>query len=79
MCVYIGFWGIGGRKDNKWCVHARMILLESYRELTAQGKGAAQLMVTVVATQELESGDVLRRFKAEAAQDEFRRGNDNNR
>ena len=36
-------------------------------------------MVTVVTTQELEAGDVLRRFKAEAAQDEPRRGNNNNR
>ena len=34
-------------------------------------------MVTVVATQELEPGDVLRRFKQEAAQDEPRRGNNN--
>ena len=36
-------------------------------------------MVTVVATQELEAGDVLRRFKAEAAQNEPRRGNNTNR
>ena len=50
-----------------------------YRELTAQVKGAAKLMVTVVAIQDLEAGDVLRRFKAEAAQDEPRHGNDNNR
>ena len=35
-------------------------------------------MVTVVATQELEAGDVLRRFKAEAAQDEPRRGKNYN-
>ena len=50
-----------------------------HRESTAQVKGAAKIMVTVVATQELEAGDVLRRFKAEAAQDEPRRGNNNNR
>ena len=36
-------------------------------------------MVTVVATQELKPGDWLRRFKEKAAQDEPRRGNDNNR
>ena len=36
-------------------------------------------MVTVVATQELEAGDELRRFQAKAAQDEPRRGNNNNR
>ena len=36
-------------------------------------------MVTVVATQELQPGDVLMRFKEEAAQDEPRRGNNNNR
>ena len=36
-------------------------------------------MVTVVATQDLEPGDVLRRFKAEATQDAPRGGNDNNR
>ena len=32
-----------------------------------------------MALQELEAGDVLRRFKAETAQDEPRRGNSNNR
>ena len=41
--------------------------------------GAANMMVTVVATQELKAGDVLRRFRAEATQDERRRGNNNNR
>ena len=50
-----------------------------YRELTVQVKGAAKMMVTVVATQELEAGDVLRRFEAKAVQDEPRRGNNNNR
>ena len=33
----------------------------------------------MVATQELEAGDVLRRFKAEVSQDEPRRGNNTNR
>ena len=42
---------------------------------TAQVKGSAKIMVTVVATQKLEPGHVLRRFKEEAAQDEPRRGN----
>ena len=37
------------------------------------------MMVTVVATQELGAGDVLRRFGAETVQDEPRRGNNNNR
>ena len=37
------------------------------------------MMVTVVATQELEAGDVLRRFKANAARDKPRRGKNNNR
>ena len=46
--------------------------------LTAQVKGAAKTMVTVVATQELEAGDVLRRFGAGAAQHDPRRGNNNN-
>ena len=36
-------------------------------------------MVTVVATQELEAGDVLRRFGAETEPDEPRRGKNNNR
>ena len=36
-------------------------------------------MVTVVATQALEAGDVLRRFGAETAQDDPLRGNNNNR
>ena len=38
-------------------------------------KGCAKIMVAVVSTQELEFGDVLRRFKEEAVQDEPRRGN----
>ena len=38
-------------------------------QLTAQVKGCAKIMVNVVATQELEPGDVLRRFKEEIAQD----------
>ena len=41
--------------------------------------GAAKMMVTVVATQELKAGEFLVRFKAEASQDEPRRGNNNNR
>ena len=44
-----------------------------------QVKGAAKIMVTVVATQELEPGDVLLRFEAEGTQDEPHRGNNNNR
>ena len=44
---------------------------------TAQVKGSTNKIVTVVATQALEPGDVLRRFKA--AQDAPRRGNNNNR
>ena len=47
-------------------------------ELTEQVKGAANMMVTVVATQELKAGDVLRRFGPETAQAETRRGNNNN-
>ena len=60
-------------------MHARMMLVQSniHRESTAKVKGAAKTMVTVVATQELKSGNLLRRFKAEAAQDEPRRGDNN--
>ena len=43
-----------------------------------QVKGSAKILVTVVTTKVLEAGDVLRRFKAEAAQHEPRGGNDNN-
>ena len=53
-----------------------------YRELIAQVKGAAKLMVTVVATQDLEAGDVLRRFGAGTAliiDVQPRRGNNTNR
>ena len=50
-----------------------------YRELTVQVKGAAKMMVTVVASQELEAGDVLRRFGAETVQADPLRGNNNNR
>ena len=42
-----------------------------------QVKGSAKIMVTVVATKELEAGDVLRRFKAEATQDGPHDGNNN--
>ena len=62
-------------------VHAQMMLVYSniHREATAQVKGAAKIMVTVVATKELKAGNLLRRFKAQAAQDEPRRGNSNDR
>ena len=57
------------------------ICVEQYSRINncAQVKGAAKIMVTVVATQELEAGDVLRRFKAEVSQDEPHRGNNTNR
>ena len=47
-------------------------------ESTVQVKGSANILVTVVTTQELEAGDELWRFKAESAQDDPRRGNINN-
>ena len=74
-------WGNGAGRDDKWCVHARVMIVYSniHSKLNAQVKGAAKKMVTVVATRELEAGDVLRRFKAETDQDEPRRGNNNNR
>ena len=62
-------------------VHAQMIVVQTnvHREsTTAQVEGSAKILVTVVATQELKAGDVLRRFRAEATQDEPRRGNNNN-
>ena len=43
-----------------------------------QVKGATKMMVTVVATQQLEAGDALRRFKAQAAQHEPHGGNNSN-
>ena len=45
---------------------------------TVQVDGSSRILVTVVASQELEVGDVLRRFKAEVSQDETNRGNDTN-
>ena len=45
----------------------------------AQDRGSSKILVTVVATQELKDGDVLRRFKADVSQDEPRRGNNTNR
>ena len=59
------------------CTRARTTLVHTniHTESTLQVKGAAKIMVTVVATQELKAGDVLRRFKAEAAQDKPRPGN----
>ena len=63
-------------------VHAQMIVVQTnvHREsTTAQVEGSAKILVTVVATQELKAGDVLRRFKAEVAPDETRRGNNNDR
>ena len=53
--------------------------IATFTETTAQVKGSAKIMVTVMATQELEAGDVLRRFGAEATQDEPHGGNNNNR
>ena len=44
-----------------------------------QVKGSAKMMVTVVATQDLGAGDVLRRFRVETDPDEPRRGNNNDR
>ena len=49
---------------------------ESY---TVQVKGSAKRVVTVVATQQLEAGDELWRFEAEAAKDEPHGGSNNNR
>ena len=79
MCMCDG--GMARGDDKWWCVHVRMMVVYSniHREMTAQVKGAAKIIVTVVATQELEAGAVLRRFKAEAAQDEPHGGNNNNR
>ena len=48
-------------------------------QYTAQVNGSTKILVTVVAAQELEAGDALRRFKAEVSQDEPRRGNNTNR
>ena len=56
-----------------------LVYSKLHMQSTAQVKGSAKKMVTVVATRELKAGDVLRRFKGEAAQDEPRRGNNNNR
>ena len=43
-----------------------------------QVKVRAKMMAAVVATRELGPGNVLRRFKAEATQDEPHGGNNNN-
>ena len=48
-------------------------------QYTAQVNGSTKILITVVASQELEVGDMLRRFKAEISQDEPRRGNNANR
>ena len=62
---------------EKECTREWYLLVQSniHRESTAQVKGAAEVTVTVVATHELKAGDLLLRFKAEAAQDEPRHGN----
>ena len=78
VCLYLRLMGgMAGGGDDKWGVHARMMVVYSniHRELTEQTEGSAKIMVTVVATRELEAGAVLRRFKAKDAQDEPRRGN----
>ena len=46
------------------------VLSNIHGAVTAQVKGSATKMVTVVATQELSAGDFLLRFKAEASQDD---------
>ena len=62
------------KRANDTCVEQY-----SQRINCAQVKGAVKTMVTVVTTQELEAGHVLRRFREETAQDYPRRGNNNNR
>ena len=61
-------------QHNYWCLHVGIILAwskhYSQRIMYAQVKGVAKVIVTVVATQELEAGDMLLRFEAEAARDE---------
>ena len=49
------------------CLRARMIFMLGNVH-RAQVEGSANKMVAVLATQELEVGDVLLRFKAEASQ-----------
>ena len=50
------------------------VCVVQYLTCTAQVDGSTKILVTVVATQELEAGDVLRRFKAEVPQNKRRRG-----
>ena len=66
----------GGGLTNGACARKRFLYSDvSNMHSTAQVKGSTKIIVTVLATQELKSGDMLWRFKAEAAQDEPRRGN----
>ena len=57
-----------------------VVYCSDHSKLITQVKSAAKMMVTVVTTQALEAGDVLRRFQfgAKAAQDETHPGNNNN-
>ena len=74
---------IGGNGDGGMISSARtreyLLLYGNYNSgTTPQVKGSATMMVTVVTTQELKAGDVLRRVGPETAQDEPRRGNNDN-
>ena len=59
--------------------HATDVCIVQYLACMAQVDGSTNILVIVVASQELEAGDVLRRFKAEVSQDEPHRGNNTNR
>ena len=56
-----------------------LVFSNIHREPTAQAKGSAKIIVSVVATQDIGAGDMLRRLGPETAQDEPRQGNNNNR
>ena len=56
-----------------------LVFRNIHREPTAQAKGSAKIIVSVVATQDIGAGDMLRRLGPETAQDEPRQGNSNNR
>ena len=76
VCVCIGEGG-GGATIVGSCANASTYD-QSEKIKCAQARGTAKIMVTVVATQDLQAGSELLRFEAEAAHDKPRPGSTGN-
>ena len=55
-----------------------LVFSNIHREPTAQAKGSAKIIVSVIATRDIGAGDMLRRLKAEGTRHELPRGSNHN-